>query len=1034
MTHQKKQALNCRSRLMPWPWLCGLLGLALVPAMMATDPLYENDSVLNYTVPPDNLPAIDATNFLNNNWFQIAFTTTAGGLNVNAETYETENTVNYTNIGTMVANSSILINSSGLELELNPSCGFNFDTYNTQSGLEQMAGSFYNPGQIYANSSVNLGANALLVSTVGKCLVNASNIVNPGTIDLGENSLMRLTGKNVDLTRGTLIVEGFGAVSALTAGFGLDTNREWNPGIDLTSSSALPSLVRIALIGNVALWSLPPGYPSYPVPTTPYVSVIQTATNNFIYQYAFVDNAISNVTANVFVSSFLDFCVVEFVGSYTDPVTGLPANNYLYLEDDYVVGAANPGINVANGVPGNFFFIPSPTPLFPGLPPDAPGFLPLPNLAISNAYSYVDVQLIPTTVATNNPTTQQNVTNYLSQVLPGRIQISAENNLDLSLAQISGQNYLSLLAPTQFNGSVGAHIASPYSDINLGVTNGLMSITNLMEPWVPTWSGGIQAWSTRFIVLSTNSTIVFSNGLPVLTNSFAVSNDFRVLIVAAEAAATSPSEIQDLRLHCTTNLVISDVLNILRSVSIDAQNLTLTTNGPNTASPDGELNMQLLPTTPTTPVNYAFVWANAFPNLQNLTNWGAVRMPNVNPVNMGSSASPYGAFINHGLISDYGAIIYAANFESDGIFSNSVLGSFVLRSQTATLTNGLLYAGGDVSITTGSLVTSNVFLQANRSLTLTATNLLTDRGSTNLLPIVVTNANNWVVGSNSIGNGFSLPIKPVAGDLLGTTVTLFAPLNKKVVNTWAGGDLGISNAGYTNNVAIGRLVLDALGSAAGTQFYFSGTGASNAIYVDRLELLDYASYTNHNAGGNLPALVINTNLVIYYADAIAAGAGFGGTSADVSRQLDHKNNDHLRWVPTYAGYFSSTNLVFAGVTNTVNAALAGDTFIDSNGNGIANAYDPTPFFLPSMVNQTGSSSPPFVIVSWNTIPLATNFVFYSTNQNDLKSFTNIASQFISPMPYPGPVANISTNYLMVTPPALPLYYRVMVSPWTTYPY
>ena len=56
------------------PWLCGLSGLALVSAALAADPLYENDSVLVYTVPLRILPAIDATNFLNNNWFQIAFT------------------------------------------------------------------------------------------------------------------------------------------------------------------------------------------------------------------------------------------------------------------------------------------------------------------------------------------------------------------------------------------------------------------------------------------------------------------------------------------------------------------------------------------------------------------------------------------------------------------------------------------------------------------------------------------------------------------------------------------------------------------------------------------------------------------------------------------------------------------------------------------------------------------------------------------------------------------------------------------------
>ena len=85
-----------------------------------------------------------------------------------------------------------------------------------------------------------------------------------------------------------------------------------------------------------------------------------------------------------------------------------------------------------------------------------------------------------------------------------------------------------------------------------------------------------------------------------------------------------------------------------------------------------------------------------------------MRMPNANPVNIGSASSPFGAFINHGLISDYGLILSVTNFESDGIISNNVSGSFILQSQTATLTNGTLYAGGDVSITSGSLVASNL--------------------------------------------------------------------------------------------------------------------------------------------------------------------------------------------------------------------------------------------------------------------------------------------------------------------------------------
>jgi len=386
---------------------------------------------------------------------------------------------------------------------------------------------------------------------------------------------------------------------------------------------------------------------------------------------------------------------------------------------------------------------------------------------------------------------------------------------------------------------------------------------------------------------------------------------------------------------------------------------------------------------------------------------------------------PYRNFINNGLLSDQGSEIWADNFRSGGVISNGFYGSFTMTNFSTTFTNGLIVAGGDVSITTRSLVASNLVLEADRSLTLTVASLITDTG--------VTNGNVWTVGAASGGTGLSLPVLPAGANggtpygnsLLGTTITLLAPTNVNVVNTWAAADLGAVNAGYTNNVAIGHLILNALGAASNAVFTFTGTGVSNAVYVDRLELAGYSSYTYHNAGGNLPALAFNTNLVIYYADCIDDNVG------DVSELINHKNNDHLRWVPTYAGYFSSTNLVYLGATNAFNVALAASTVIDSNGNGIANASDSTPFFVPAMVNQTGFSSNSLVYVRWNTIPLATNYVLYSTNSGGPFDLNHVASQFISPLSYPGPVATVMTNYPMVTPPR---YYLVVIYPWLTYPY
>jgi len=186
--------------------------------------------------------------------------------------------------------------------------------------------------------------------------------------------------------------------------------------------------------------------------------------------------------------------------------------------------------------------------------------------------------------------------------------------------------------------------------------------------------------------------------------------------------------------------------------------------------------------------------------------------------------------------------------------------------------------------------------------------------------------------------------------------------------------------------------------------------------VDELRLLDFASYTNHDAGGNLPALVFNTNLVLYYAQAITAD----GTS--VAEKLDHKNNDHLRWVFSYAGYFSGTNIVYPdGSTNgPFNTALAQSPDIDSDGDGLVNGSDPTPFAISPMVVITPAFANGMALLKWHSIPLATNCVLYTTNFVTWQSLTN----FVSP----------GTNATAVDPSPGGKFYRVRIDPWLTYPF
>jgi hypothetical protein len=1120
--------------------------VALAGTSRAADPYYINDAIVSYPGTAPYPPTIDATNFINDSSFTVNFTLQT--LPIGLPLYETWDTVNYTNIGTLMANT-----------------GFQFDTQSTASGLHTRAGSFSNSGLVSCGSLNDLtdpflGEFALL--GYAQCVVNATNISNPGDVDVGEGGLIEFTGANLDLSRSTLTIEGSGANSSGTGAFGLNTNL-WDPSLNLGATFAETPEFPIAPF-FLALTN-----------STAYMDLRLVSSNLNVIRAVFIqDTSGSNVTESVYFGTagqgFGNGSVtIQWAGSYLDPASGNTYSNYLYLNDDYVLGTTTNVLPIL-GVPINFTFTASQTPLaFLGLP-TAPGFLPLyPPGGITNVYDVANVQL--SSGVSTNTVANNSITN-----LPGRVQITGDSNLDLTLATITGQNYISIRSTNQFNGAGGALIQTPYADINLGVTNGFLTVSNVMGGVVPNWGGTVVAWNTRWLAVDT-------------TGAFPVTNDFRVLIVSSQLTPTTSGAVQDLILHGTNSIVISDTFNVLRTFSADAQSLTLTTNPPGNGATalDGELNLG----------SANIFWQTATPNLQYLTNNGAIRMQNlayfghpfltnITPavaasgtlfengtnvvkkdkvtigtnqymfvatltntvanqvlivpasfdaslsnliaaidgitnssvkystatrsnkmvvagalmnhsftvtaltngtggnliatlfapatgatnlswqghtnlfggLNMATNVTSFlasSAFINNGVFMDQGTVIDSGDFESGDIFSNGV-GPFTLQSLTTTLTNGILSAGGDVAITTSSLVTSNLALVATRSLTLTVTNELTDTG--------VTNNSFWWVGAGSVGSGLNLPIKPLSGDLLGTTITLYGPTNRVINNVWAGHDYGISNAGYTNNEAVGQLIFDVSTPTVpghNAVLTFNAVGVSNALYVDSLILTNFATQGNATNHFNFPWLKINTNMVIYYAQALANGVS-------VAEEIDNQsrfgaNGGRLRWVYTYAGYFSSTNYVYTNLdsstfTNTVNEALAQSTTIDSDSDGLPNNIDPTPFFLPSELNVTVKVTnlpPQCVTVQWTTIPNATNYIYYATNMMSTNwlAFTNFnnwyygnhvavtnaahVNYFRSPQVYINnstlPDNSQQTNvwvHDVIT--NVPHFYKVVVDPWLNF--
>ncbi len=967
--------------------LTGLAGLAMATvALGRTDPSYINNIVQIFNVAAPN---IDATNFINNSAF-IVNTLDTNSFE-NASIYATANTVNYTNFGVLAS------------LE-----GFQFDTFLDPPGYHTNAANFYNAvGAIVNCGGTNDGpyfttnAAFFILGSGAVCEVNATNIINRGTIEMGIDSRLSLTGQNISLSGGLLNMEGFETGDLLgTSGmfdgyWGLGQTPNYNPVAYFGPNFALsPGPYWVTNRYYTALRE--PGLSAstaYMNPITNAITIISTDGTNtqygvgLSYQIVYLQTADDpTISHNVY---FVGESIVDWFWPSTNIITGVAQTNHLYLEDG-LIGITNL-VLVTNGVappntgyqmtfiPTNYFlFQEGPfflgTPATPGLPQGTIG----PNTNNWNsAFTAYEALIEPTTAIVSD------VAGQTYSNMPGRIEVTADKQLDLSTSRIAGLNYVRLTATNNFTPDRNTRILTAVADYNLGVTNATLTVSNLLAPTCPRLNGYVDLYSTAWTNIPGPVTNITSAGA---TNVYYFTNSYFITIVNSYLASTSPSEVQNLTLHAT-NVVISDVLNVFSNITIDAYNVMISSNGPGAQTPVGQLN---LPSGNT-------LGASVFPRLRTLTNYGIISVQNA--ATFGSSSQPLWDFVNYGSVLVEGCSISATNFENTGLVDAGP-GPIHLTATSAVLDNGEFNAPfNDIILSSGSLLISNQVLNAGHNLTIWATNSLTDGGPAS--------GNIWSAGVL----GFNLPIQPPIASLLGTTITDTAPAYASVASQWAGQDLGPVAAGYSNNAALGRLILD---GASDSSFVFTAPSGANALYVDYLELRN--NLTTFDNSGGLANLSFGPGMKIYYAQLIINGVSF-------AEKLNHKNGGGLNWVAAYAGAFSSTNMVYPdGTTNRLNVALVRSCDLDSNGNGVANCQDPAPVFVPSEMNLAAAftNTPQrAVVLSWSSIPSSTNYVLFTTNlaTADWQLLTN----YLLGAAYPAPRQQV------VDPVgAGPRFYRVRV--------
>ncbi|HZQ48359.1 MAG TPA: hypothetical protein VFC07_15185 [Verrucomicrobiae bacterium] len=956
-----------------------LLTLALGRvALGGPGPIYKNTGSL---IAPSQqpIPQVDDLVFWNTSGslFEIAlpfgnFTTPV--------LYGFSDVLNYTNQGTMICNN-----------------GFNFNSAPSSNGVAHAAASFLNSNQGIVSVGSLISTNSTIVSSIvlssfPELLISVTNMTNAGVLDVGPQGLINLTGVNLNLQRGTIHAEGFddsliintfggvGVASLFNIGNVGIFDEYW--GIGLQTNVAGNFKTGQSPVSAVTFAAGVQGFPAFVAPPFPlaFANTNMVNQSNFTYQVVFVNTNIG-LSTDVRFEPASDFAtpIIQWLAVTTNAITGLISTNTLYLSDTF--GSLTNFQLITNETTLTGVFLKSPfnytfeaiyggtLPNYTNLPSGDTPYLtnnifgPA-SSPETNQYTAFGVTLAPVSVEPDPTLSYSQITN-----LPGRIALNASNYLDLSYSKVTGANYLTLSSTNHFAGSPFAQIDPPFMDINLGTTNGQLNITNLVPPYLPRFDGTIEVYSARW----TNIT------------KAGITNAYHVLIVDSEFAPISPVYVENFLVR-STNAAVSDQLNVLNSILVNAQSLTVTSNGPSAPTPFGQLNL----------LAQNILWSSSLPVLQTLTNSGIITVPDAAyflgvrqpPYYANTFDEPYQAFVNHGSIATSGNTIWSSYFENTGfgplvyLGTNNVLvtnipgifstfGSISLQANNAVLANSEFAASsGDVMIAAGSLSVSNHALLASGALTLFVTNGL--NFTTNGSGAVWTNF--WFAG-----NGFNLPIKPVTGDLLGTSVMEFCPGSyAQTANTWAGLDFGASATGFTNNAAVGQLILD--GADTTSSFFFTGTGAANAMYVDQIQLLDGATnITNPSIG--YTAFAVDTNMMIYFADAVAG-------TLDISERLDGGAGGRLRWVPGYAGLFSGTNVTLGGKTYPlINRALVTSKDIDSNGTGTNNYYQlqngSYPIFTSANVNFTmartnhlGTNS---MVITWQSLSYSTNFLRYKTN-------------------------------------------------------
>ena len=226
-------------------------------------------------------------------------------------------------------------------------------------------------------------------------------------------------------------------------------------------------------------------------------------------------------------------------------------------------------------------------------------------------------------------------TNY-----PGRVEISG-NEVNLDQSRIRAESTIVIRAAENLVNNKLAKVDAPFVSYDLRSLQSPLYITNLAPATVRRLGGDLFCWTAMW------------DGLELDGLGGTNTVRFHILMVDRSIVATRPVSVYEFTAHAT-NLVISDSLNISRSMLLDAPNLHITAGL-------------------TLPPNWGWGASNV-PVTLNFTNDGTIFIPQAAKYGA-DRATPYWNFINNGTNTAGSQFIRTTNFVDTGsiIASSGIL-------------------------------------------------------------------------------------------------------------------------------------------------------------------------------------------------------------------------------------------------------------------------------------------------------------------------------------------------------------------------